>query len=341
MLARCLAPALMGLCAALGALAPDGAMGMGMGMSAPLHPLPRPPSPGQREAPQPAGAEGTLSLQKVAPGVFVHLGQQVAIDAPGHDDIANIGFVVGEQCVAVIDTGGSVRIGRALRAAIRRHTARPICYVVNTHVHYDHLLGNAAFAADKPSFIGHAALPAAVERSRAFFLQQYAGDLDQPPSAGQIIAPDRTVSDTLELDLGGRHLRLRAWPPAHTDCDLTAFEDSSDTLWTGDLLFRDRLPAVDGDVSGWLRVLDELQRVPARHIVPGHGPLATDLAAALAPERRYLQALNDGVQRSIDAGGSLQEAIAQVAAEEKPRWLLWDSTHPRNVTRLYQHLEWK
>ena len=285
--------------------------------------------------------EPEISLQEVAPGVFVHFGRPLALDAPGHDDIANIGFVVGKKCVAVIDTGGSTRIGRALRAAIQQRTAQPICYVVNTHVHVDHVLGNFAFTPDHPSFVGHAALADAIAHSRLYFLAQYAGDLDQPPSAEQIIAPDRLVQAELELDLGGRHLSLGAWPKAHTDCDLTVLDDKSGTLWTGDLLFRDRLPAVDGDVGGWIAVIDDLARLKVRRAVPGHGPLTRDLAAALLPERRYLRALLEGVQEEIRLGKSMQDAIEHVADTEKPLWLLWDSTHPRNVTRVYRQLEWQ
>ena len=287
------------------------------------------------------GAETAVTIREVAPGVFVHLGQQLALDAPGHDDIANIGFIVGRRCVAVIDTGGSVRIGRALRAAIRQRTRLPICYVVNTHVHVDHVLGNAAFAQDRPSFIGHRALGAALARSRDFFLQHYAADFDQPPSAAQIVAPDRSVEQSLELDLGDRRLSLRAWPTAHTDCDLTVFDDRSRTLWTGDLLFRDRLPAVDGSASGWLAVIDQLVLLPARRTVPGHGPVTTDLASALDAQRRYLRALLEGVHDELAQGGSMQDAISHVAAAEKPKWLLWDSTHPRNVARVYEQLEWQ
>jgi glyoxylase-like metal-dependent hydrolase (beta-lactamase superfamily II) len=227
-----------------------------------------------------------FALEQIAPGVFVHFGQPLPLDAPGHDDIANIGFIIGERCVAVIDTGGSVRIGRGLRAAIAMRTRRPICYVINTHVHFDHVLGNAAFQADHPSFVGHAGLAAAITRSRGYFLQQYPGDLDQPPSAEQIIGPDQLVRDTLD-------------------------------------------------------VIDQLERLKVQRAVPGHGPLANDLAAALAPERRYLRSLLDGVQQQINLGGSLPDAIAHVAESEPAQWLLWDSTHPRNVTRVYQQLEWK
>jgi len=98
---------------------------------------------------------------------------------------------------------------------------------------------------------------------------------------------------------------------------------------------------VDGDVAGWLAVIDELAHSEVRRAVPGHGPLVTDLSAAFIPERRYLRALLDGAQSAIDLGQSLPEAIDRVAAAEKPQWLLWDTTHPRNVTRVYQQLEWK
>ena len=282
-----------------------------------------------------------FTIRELAPGVFVHLGQQLALDAAGHDDIANIGFIVGQRCVAVIDTGGSVRIGRAMRAVIRQHTRLPICYVINTHVHVDHVLGNAAFQQDRPKFVGHSALAAAMARSRDYFLQHFPQDLDQPPSATQIIAPDTSVEQALELDLGGRQLSLRAWPTAHTDCDLTVFDDRSRTLWTGDLLFRDRLPAVDGSASGWLTVIDELARLQVARAVPGHGPVTTDLPSALDPERRYLRALIDGVHDELAQGGSMQHAMAHAATAEMPKWLLWDSTHPRNVARVYQQMEWE
>jgi hypothetical protein len=203
------------------------------------------------------------------------------------------------------------------------------------------VLGNAAFLADGPSFIGHRGLAAAMARSRDFFLQNYAADLDQPPSAAQIIGPDRAVEQTLELDLGDRRLSLRAWPSAHTDCDLTVLDVRSATLWTGDLLFRERLPALDGSAAGWLAVIDQLAGLKVRRTVPGHGPVTADLPAALAAERGYLRALIDGVHEELAHGGSMQEAIAHVAATEKPKWLLWDSTHAHNVTRVYQQLEWE
>ena len=270
----------------------------------------------------------------------MHLGRQLALDAPGHDDIANIGFIVGERCVAVIDTGGSPRVGRELRAAIRERTALPICYVINTHVHVDHVLGNAAFKQDKPSFVGHSALADAMSRSRDFFIQEYGGDLDAPASTDQIVGPDRSVEHESVLDLGHRPIRLHAWPTAHTDCDLTVYDERTSTLWTGDLLFRRRLPALDGSIKGWLAVIDGLPR-KVRLAVPGHGDITPDLAAALAVERSYLQSLLEGVRRELADGKSMQDALANVGIDERSGWLLWDEVHPRNVARAYEELQWE
>ncbi|MGH8134551.1 MAG: quinoprotein relay system zinc metallohydrolase 2 [Steroidobacteraceae bacterium] len=288
-------------------------------------------------------AQDPLVVQQIAAGVFVHFGKPLALDAPGHDDIANIGFIVGTRCVAVIDTGGSVRVGRALRAAIRQHTPLPVCYVINTHVHVDHVLGNAAFKSDGAKFVGHERLGAQLAQSRQFFLKNYANDLDPPATADQIIAPDLSVpvGSDVDLDLGGRHLQLRAWPKAHTDSDLTVYDEVSGTLWTGDLLFVRRTPVIDGSIKGWLAAMEVLAAMPAKHVIPGHGNASNDLAAALKPQRQYLQALLEEVRAEIAAGKPLQQAMKEVNPPGQADWLLWNETHPRNVARVYQELEWE
>jgi quinoprotein relay system zinc metallohydrolase 2 len=288
-----------------------------------------------------AAVRDGFNLSEPAPGVFVHIGRPLPLDAPGHDDIANLGFIVGKTCVAVIDTGGSAGIGRELRASVAAHTSLPICYVINTHVHVDHVLGNAAFKDDKPHFVGHRALADAIARNRDFFVKEYAGDLDSPPDGAQVIGPDVLVEHDLTLDLGGRRLDLHAWPKAHTDCDLTVYDARTGTLWTGDLLFRGRLPALDGSLKGWLAALDDLARMKVRLAVPGHGPVTGDLAAAIIPERRYLRALQQGVRDELSQAEPPEDAIQHVAAAEKSHWLLWDAVHPGNVARAYQEIAWE
>src|ERR1700741_3696667 len=99
----------------------------------------------------------------------------------------------------------------------------------------------------------------------------------------KIIAPTLLVGDESRLDLGGRTLRVAAWPAAHTDNDVTVLDEATGTLFGGDLVFLRHVPILDGSINGWLAVLDELAAIPARRVVPGHGPVA-DWPASLADE---------------------------------------------------------
>lgn len=284
-----------------------------------------------------------LPVTEVAPGVFLHEGVHEEFGDGYHGDIANIGFVIGEQAIAVIDTGGSFQVGQALREAIRARSALPIRFVINTHVHSDHVFGNAAFEADRPQFIGHERLAGAM-RVRA---EAYEGNLrkmlGEQAAGSRIVLPTQTVvaGDTLELDLGKRRLHLRAWAPAHTDHDLTVVDEQTGTLWMGDLLFVERAPSIDGDARGWLKVMDELAAMPARRSIPGHGPLVMDKAAALDTQRRYLQTLINDLKQGIAAGQPMAEVIGGAARSERDRWQLFDTVNLRNAELLYPLLEWE
>ena len=136
-------------------------------------------------------------------------------------------------------------------------------------------------------------------------------------------------------------LTLRAWPKAHTDSDLTVTVDDAGVLFAGDLLFVGRVPALDGSAKGWLAAIDEIAKTRAKTVVPGHGPVSNDIVAAFAPERRYLQALVDGVRKEMADGKPIEDATAHVGQSEKSNWQLFDTANAHNVSRVYQELEWE
>lgn len=289
-----------------------------------------------------AGVLRPLELEQVASGVFYHPGTQAEETTTNQGDIANVGFVVGDRCVAVVDTGGSPAVGRALHAAIRERTALPICYVINTHMHPDHVFGNAAFVQDDPVFVAADGFRQALAARARTYLDRLAEDLDEPTDSSWIVMPDRVVEDSFTIDLGDRVLQIRAWPSAHTDNDLTIFDQSTGTLWLGDLAFVDRVPAIDGSITGWLSALGELRkREDVIHAIPGHGPASSRWPGVLDNEQRYFIAIRDGVTRAIDDGRSLRWAEDHVAGAEREHWLLFDDYHARNVTAAYTELEWQ
>lgn len=282
-------------------------------------------------------------LAEIAPGV--HLQPGVHEDwGPANDGrVANGGFIVGSRCVAVIDPGGSVVAGRALVAELRKVSALPVCYVINTHAHPDHVLGNAAFAggASPPQFVGHERLAAALATRGPFYLNALKRDFGPAHADATIVAPTLPVRGTLALDLGGRTLELVAWPTSHTDADLTVFDTRTRTLWLGDLWFVGHVPVVDGRLKGWLTTLDALAARPVALAVPGHGAPSRDWPAALQPQRRYLERLRDDVRAAIKQGQSLADVVNRLEADSAPQWRLLESFHRRNVTAAYAELEWE
>ncbi|RTZ42420.1 quinoprotein relay system zinc metallohydrolase 2 [Candidimonas sp. SYP-B2681] len=289
-----------------------------------------------------AQAQEPLSVQPVSSGVFVHIAVHEDATADNRGMIANVGFIIGQRCVAVIDSGGSLAGGRALRAAIRLQTDKPVCYVINTHVHPDHIYGNSAFIEDRPRYIGHRNLAAAMRARQVYYaayLDRTIGTELARPSA--LVFPDQFVDSVQEIDLGDRKLILQAWPTSHTDNDLTVFDVQTATLWLGDLLFRERIPTLDGRLAGWLSTMTQLESIPARQVVPGHGQFSSDWPAVLIPQREYLQRLQKDVRSALKANRSLQQATDEIGASNRAQWKLFEESHRHNVTAAFTELEWE
>lgn len=283
----------------------------------------------------------SFNLTEVSEGIYVHQGKHVNLDHADHDDIANIGFIIGDKCIAVIDTGGSVTVGIALKNAIKSKSSRPVCYVINTHIHFDHVLGNFAFKEFAPEFVGHENLVREMEHNRSFFLSEFAADLGDNPSEDTIIGPDIAVSDKLDLDLGNRLVTLSAHPPSHSFTDLSIYDHKTGTLWLSDLLFIDRIPVFDASLKGWLKTMETLKTQQANHVIPGHGTITLPWPDAANAQDNYLNMLLNETRKEISKGTFMEEVIETVGKTEKTEWLLHEQNHGRNVSRAFLELEWE
>ncbi|MDP4002821.1 quinoprotein relay system zinc metallohydrolase 2 [Methylobacterium sp. NEAU K] len=285
-------------------------------------------------------AADAFTMDEVGPGIFVRKGLIADATPDNADAIANIGFLIGRTGVLVTESGGSLADGQWLRAEIAKRTTKPITHVVLSHVHPDHVFGAGAFVQDKPVFIGHAKLAEALG-ARGEFYRKRLVDLLGEDRTGPVVYPTLSVADTAEIDLGDRRLTVTAHGPAHTTCDLSMIESGSGLLFPADLLFVNRIPSLDGSLRGWLKEAERLKAMGATRAVPGHGPVAVDLAPALADLTGYLIALRDGTRAAIAKDVPIEKAVASVAQDQRDKWALFDTYNGRNVTVAYQELEWE
>lgn len=283
-------------------------------------------------------------VQAVTDGIFYHQGVHEDATPENIGAIANVGFIVGDDCVAVVDSGGSFREGQLLRQALKTRTGKPVCYVINTHVHPDHLLGNAAFKTANTSFVGHEKLPAALAARKDFFEQAFADTLGEAYEGSEFISPDQTVAvgQPLTLDLGNREIVLTAYTTAHTDHDLTVLDKQTQTLWTGDLLFIDRIPALDGSINGWIKNSETLQKMDISYVIPGHGPAGKDQwQQGWEDQLNYLTTIREQIRKIIYDFGTIEDATSSVGLQFKDDWRLYEYYHKRNVTAAFVELEWE
>lgn len=295
-----------------------------------------------KAAPFCKAAGEALVVTEVAPGVFVHMGDVAEPDMRNRGDATNLGFVMGESSIAVIDTGTARWMGEALWRAIRARSDLPVSHVVLTHMHPDHVLGAAAFSGTGAEVLGHADLPRALADRQANYIESLERLIGAEHFIGTRAVPvDVTVSGSTTIDLGNRLLHLRSWPMAHTGTDVTVLDEQTNTLFAGDLVFHLHTPALDGSLRGWRAALADLAALKVERVIPGHGGPSLDWPAGSADIARYLQVLEQDTRAALDRGLRLGVAVEVIAQSEAPNWQVFDAYNARNATVAFTELEWE
>ncbi|MHA6261795.1 quinoprotein relay system zinc metallohydrolase 2 [Arenibacterium sp. CAU 1754] len=287
-------------------------------------------------------SDRAAEVQSIGPGQFVHFGQVEDVVPGTQGDVANTGFIIGTDAVAVIDAGTTRAVAEALYLAVRQQTDLPIRWVMITHMHPDHVLGAEVFREAGAEVIGSVRLRLALANRAESYMGNMERLLGPEVMLGtQVVLPDDGVDGTRDINLGGRVLTLQTYPTAHTTNDMSVLDRSSDTLWMGDLAFLEHTPALDGSINGWIGVLEGLIETKVQQIVPGHGRMVAMHPDGLRPTLAYLRALRAETRAALAAGESLQTALKHLGMDLGDQWQLFEQFNPRNATNAYVELEWE
>ena len=231
--------------------------------------------------------------------------------------VPNVGFVVGETGVLVIDTGLGPRNGAAVAEVAQRLGGSRALYLVTTHVHPEHDLGAQAF----PAATRMLRARAQVQDIEEFGLQT--AELFRSRSAinaellkdASFRKADVTFEREHELDLGGIRVRLIAMGANHTRGDTAVWIEADRVLFSGDVAMRAQ-PAFASTYSRldhWLESLDRLDALKPAIVVPSHGP--TGDAGFIAGYRTYLTTIRDRVTAAKRDGQTIDKTVESVTGE--------------------------
>ena len=220
----------------------------------------------------------------------------------------NVTVAVGDDGVIMVD-GQFAPMHDKLKAAIAAVTPQKVTYLINTHHHGDHTGGNAAFAAEGATVIGHVNLKTMLAAGTTSNITM--AKIPPVPEAG---LPKETYTDARTVAVKGRTAALKHPFNAHTGGDTYVWFADANVLATGDTVTIGRYPNIDylngGNIKGMIAAADAYLMVvnDDTKIVPGHGPLATK--AQLVDFRAMLVTARDRMASLVKDGKSLEDVYA-------------------------------
>ncbi len=271
---------------------------------------------------RPPDVAGPDALVEVAEGVWI---------LPDRDRtplVPNIGLIVGTRSVLVVESGIGIANGRrVLEMALELAKGRRLL-ITSTHFHPEHGYGVQAFADAATILYSRVLRDELREKQRhwAEYFSSFSPVVAKALEGIEYVPADLVFDDSAELDLGSRTVELRHCGPAHTRGDQVIFVPQDGVLFTGDLVeerFFAIMPDEDTRANQWVTRLEQLERLPATVVVPGHGALGD--AGLVTVARDCLVLARDRVAELHEAGSTADEIVAVVEPEILGRYEDWDN----------------
>lgn len=253
----------------------------------------------------------------------------------------NLAFVVGNQAVAVIDTGYTEAIAKEMLIHIKAITDKPVKYAINTNSLPHRMMGNPVFRQAGATIIAHTKSAERMAEKSANYASTIERILELPEgSVTTPKAPDQTINKETQLDLGGITIKLRSYGASHTPSSLTVEIPADKIVYAGDILYAQRLLAVlpDSNTKSWLSVFDQLKQYGDATFVPGHGQPGP-LKSFDFPTHSYLNLLLTHMDKMVDQGVDVQDAINKLDQSRYSKLTNFELLAGRNASWAYLERE--
>ncbi len=282
-----------------------------------------------------------VRFERVAEGVYAHIGELGGRTAANQGLNANLGLVLTPGGAVLIDSGATARSAQRIHEAVRQVTSLPVKWVINTGGQDHRWLGNGYFRAQGAQLIAHAQGEADMRNRGNDHVEALRAALGDGVDGTVPTLPDRWITGLNErLDLGGVSFEFRHRGGAHTPGDMLVWLPQSRVLFSGDVVYVERLLGVIpvSQTKPWLATFAEIERLAPEHIVPGHGRV-TELKTAQSDTRDYLMALRSHMKKAVDDGQEISAAVKVFDARPWMHLLNASDLLPGNASRTYLELE--
>jgi glyoxylase-like metal-dependent hydrolase (beta-lactamase superfamily II) len=282
----------------------------------------------------------TLTPVQVAPDVYAFIGDTGGRTYENYGMNANTGFIVTSEGVVVVDSGAGYLAAQAMHRAIQQVTRRPVKYVVNTGGQDHRWLGNGYFREQGAEIIAARPARADMEQRSGMQVEALRADLKERMDGTQPAYPERLFEQREILRLGGTEIQLMFFSGGHTPGDSVVWLSKQKVLFSGDLVYVDRLLGVlpFSNSRNWLASFTEMEKLKPGKIVPGHGKVC-DLDLARRDTRDYLRLLRGHMQKAFDGGADLQAAIDSLDQKDFARLRNYEALNGGNASRVYLEIE--
>ncbi len=256
-----------------------------------------------------AASEVDMQLKQITPDIYYVEGiPGIATDNEGF--ISNAGFVVTGEGVIVFDALGTPSLAVNLVKLIKSVTDQPITRVIVSHYHADHIYGLQVFKEEGATiYAPDGALDYLISDSALERLEERQFSLDPwVNEQTRLIYPDEIIKTSATFQMGNKTLTINYQGKAHSDGDLIVLVEPDLVLFSGDIIFRSRIPFIgNGDTRHWLETLEKLETTGLEALVPGHGPAPLQPAGRISLTREYLAYMREAMRAGVEELMSFDE----------------------------------